>query len=131
MLNPVKVYFSSRCGSTTYPLCLVSNETDSSEAGTPSVELVPPVVQGGLGADDQMRRGDAAVVLHVTQQGYRLESLAQTLITKTQHILHIPASWPSLNDDTTMHCLPSCPIETNMALPKEYNIVTSETISSI
>lgn len=67
---------------TAYSLVSVSDQTDCTERRHPSLKLVHPVVEGGLGDQNHVGTGDVSVVLHVTQQGNGLESLSQTLGVK-------------------------------------------------
>ena len=54
-------------------------ELDRADDGAPLAELIHPVVQRGLGHDDHMRPGDAAVLVQVAQQRDRLQRLAEAL----------------------------------------------------
>ena len=63
----------------THALLLVAVELDRAHDGAPLAELVHPVVQRGLGHDDHVRAGDAAVLVQVAQQRDRLQRLAEAL----------------------------------------------------
>lgn len=54
-------------------------ELDSSDDRAPFLELIDPVVQGGLGDDDHVGAVDAPVLMQIPQQGDGLQSLAQSL----------------------------------------------------
>ena len=56
---------------------MVSDETARPERGYPTLDLIHPVGQRGLGDDDEMWGGDVTVVLHVAKQGDRLQRLTQ------------------------------------------------------
>lgn len=64
---------------TAYPLFSVSYQADCTERGHPSLELIHPVVEGGLGHQHHVGTRNVSVVLHVTQQSNSLQSLSQTL----------------------------------------------------
>lgn len=68
-----------------YPGVFVSDKADGFKSGDPSLELVHPVVQGGLGHQHHVGARNVAIVFQVSQQGYGLQSLPQTLLTTTTY----------------------------------------------
>ena len=63
----------------TNPLILTANEADGPERRYPSFDFVVPVGEGRFWSDDEMRTRVVLVMFHVTEQGYRLEGLTETL----------------------------------------------------
>lgn len=71
---------------TAYPLISVSDQADSTKGRHPSLELIHPVVEGGLGNQHHVRTRDVSVVLHITQQCNSLESLTQSLTIRKENM---------------------------------------------
>lgn len=64
---------------TIHPLVLIAMELDGPQAGAPLAELIHPVVQRGLGHNNQVWPVDAPELRQVAQQGDGLQRLAQAL----------------------------------------------------
>lgn len=78
----------SELSDTAYPLISVSYQADCAEGRHPSLELIHPVVESGLGHQNHVRTGDVSVVLHITQQRDGLQSLPQTLCVQDA-VVHV------------------------------------------
>lgn len=70
-----------------YPLLLISVELHSSDNRAPLPELIDPVMKRGFWNNDHVGPFDTAVLMQVTQQGYGLKSLSQTLHQQPLHPL--------------------------------------------
>ena len=67
------------CYPRTYPLLLVAMELDTLDGGAKALELIHPVVQGGLGHNDKVRARNPTVLIQVSHQADGLQGLAKSL----------------------------------------------------
>lgn len=105
-------------GCVTHPLFLVSYEAHSLQCRHPLGELVHPVGQGGFGYDDEMGWGDVAMMLHVSQQRYRLQSLPQSLTTAINYLSICVCQGQSPQPIGRRHVLPRLPLSDQTTVGK-------------